>query len=217
MNILYLFIGLFIGWLLGLLGPQIVDKIKKHYTKQELFNGIKAEIKESQYRLICLTFILGMRAGKYDREYLEWCLPYFEFYEGNQSAKSNIEMIKDLLNKKGTEIDQAILIKRKTEEGISLSLKQHHLQFLDSKYSDISIFNIELQNILYEIKTRIRLLNEETETAIKYFYMTFDSNMSAENHKVIKINIYDAYKNLQQIAISIIKEMDKLINYNKTI
>ena len=73
------------------------------------------------------------------------------------------------------------------------------------------------KNILYEIKTRIRLLNEETETAIKYFYMTFDSNMSAENHKAIKINIYDAYKNLQQIAISIIKEMDKLINYNKTI
>ncbi|MBI5048653.1 MAG: hypothetical protein HZB54_06875 [Deltaproteobacteria bacterium] len=213
MNILYLILG----WLLGLLSPQIVDKIKQYYTKQELFNGIKTEIKETQYRLICTAHILGMRAGKCDREYLEWCLPYFENYEGNQPTENIKKAIKDLLNKKNEDIDQAVLILRKKDEGIGLSLKEHHLPFLESKFSNISMFNIELQNILHEINTRIRLLNEETEKAIKYFFMTFDTNQSEENHKLIKNNIYDAYKNLQIMAISIIKEMDKIINYNKKI
>lgn len=214
MELLYLFLG----WLLGLASPLIVERIKRTYTKQELLNGIKTELNETQFRILCLSSLLGMRYGKYDRTYLEWCLPYFKYYKGNEQKENCVKSREELLKLNDEKIEQTTLsLKRKQEQGIGLSLKKYHLPFLDSKIGEISKFNIELQNIIYEIISRLQLFNDEIDKAIEYHQMTFDSTISNENHRIIRFEITNKYKILQEMAIGIVKKMDNCIKYKEKI
>ncbi len=188
-----------LGWLFGLLGPSIVDRIKKSYTKKDLFGGIKTELSECQYSMVNYACRLGMRAGKYDREFLEWVLPYFEKYQGSEveSKKNLIKLIKTLLENEDEVLEKIVTSDREEKKGYSLSLKTIHLPFLMSKISELSLFCIELQKIIYEIISRLKLINEEIDSAIKYHYMTFDSAISDDNHDIIRNELDEKYRGLQ--------------------
>ncbi len=207
------FAYLILGWLFGLLSPLIVSRINRAYTKRELFDGIKTEIKECQFRTILIAYLLGARFGKYDREFLEWCLPYLEKYQGTESKEMTIKAIRGLLDLKDKDIRKVNELRRLEEKGRGLSLKKFHLPFLESKISEISCFKIELQNIIYEIISRVQLINEEIESAIRYFNMTFDSNVSDENQEIIRAELPQKYSNLQNQLIILAKKMDNCLSY----
>lgn len=208
---------LLIGWLLGLLGPSITNRINQSYRKKELFDGVKTEIKECQFRIILVAYLLGLRFGKYDKEYLRWCLPYFQNYQGIEPTENTIETIKIFLESPDENIENALNLKRSAEKGLSLSLKRFYLPFLDSKIGEIASFNIELQNVIYEIRSRLQIINEEIDSTIRYFYMTFDSTMSAENHEIIRKGLIQKYINLQTQLITLVKKMDHCLNYKSKI
>lgn len=207
---------LIIGWLFGLLSPSIVSRINRSYSRRELFDGIRAEIKECQFRIILVAYLLGSRFGKYDREFLEWCLPYLEKYEGTESKERTVKAIRSLLDLKDEEI-RAVNETQRMEEGRGLNLKKFHLPFLDSKFSEISCFRIELQNIIYEITSKVQLINDEIESATRYFNMTFDTTMSDENQKIVRSELLRKYANLQDQLIILVRRMDNLLNYEAKI
>jgi hypothetical protein len=213
MNLLYLILG----WLLGLLSPLIVNRISKSYSKRELFNSIGTEIKECQFRVLIVANLLGVRYGKYDKEFLKWCLPYLQNYKGVESAEQTIESVKYFLETKDEDIENMLAQKRSMEEGSGLSLKKFHLPFLDSKMNKISCFSIELQNIIYDIRSRLQLINEEIDSAIEYFHMTFDSSISDENHDIIKKDLTKKYINLQTQLIILVNKMGNFIDYKNKI
>jgi hypothetical protein len=47
--------------------------------------------------------------------------------------------------------------------------------------------------------------------------MTFDSTISNENHRIIRFEITNKYKILQEMAIDIVKKMDNCIKYKEKI
>lgn len=206
---------LLLGWLLGLLSPLIVDGIKGKYDKKELFLFVKSEFKSIQYRLVCNSYILGEKYGKFDRGFLEWCLSYFNNYP-EIVGQVTISALDKLLEMDDDEFAKNHFLQRKSEEHLGLSLKTIKTHFLDSKIHCISTFNINLQSIILSLKTEIELLNEETEWQIKQHFMTFD-NISNLNLSLIKEDMKKRGVNLQNMSTSLVENIDNLLNYNAKI
>lgn len=211
MELLYVILG----WLFGLLSPSIINRISRSYSKKELLNGIKTEMKECQFRVLLVANLLGLRYGTYDKEYLSWSLPYLQNYQGAEKSENTIKAVTSFLEAKDEDIENMLALKRSMERGLGLNLKRFPLPFLDSKMGEISSFRIELQNIIYEIRSRLQIINEEIDSAIVYFRMTFDSSISSENHRIIKTSLAQKYVRLQDQLVILVKKMDRCINYDK--
>ncbi len=66
---------LFLGWLLGLLSPIIVDAITKRHRNVEIRKAIISELGEARLAFAGSVYLLESRFGSYDRALLEWGLP----------------------------------------------------------------------------------------------------------------------------------------------
>jgi hypothetical protein len=209
MELLYIILG----WLLGLLSPLIINQINKSYSKKELFDSIKTEIKDCQIRVILVAELLNFRFGKYDKKHLKWCLSYLQDYQGTEPTEDIIKQINRFIKYNDEDLKNAIALKRQEKKESNLNLKKFHLPFLDSKISEISFFSIELQNIIYEIISKLQMINEEIDLGVRYFYMTFDSSISPENHNIIKNNLIKNYITLKPQLVILVKKMDNCLNY----
>jgi len=216
MNVVNTIISLIIGWGLGLLSPFVVEKIKLRKKKRELLNGIITELRDVRIKLAGASFLLGKEAGKFDREFLAWCLPVFRDYEGPEPTKNILKSIEMLLTQNDEQIERFKKI-TKLPEGVGLSLKHYEIPFTQSKLGEISIFNIKIQNMILNIRSHIDLLNSEIDIAMKYHFMTYDSSISIENHKRLTIDIKKRFANIQGMAMQIADRIGEFIKISNNL
>ncbi|RIN38406.1 hypothetical protein BU043_13040, partial [Staphylococcus simulans] len=74
-----------------------------------------------------------------------------------------------------------------------LSLQKFPLLFINMHLSDFSLFSPELQAEIFELKSRIEILNSGIASSEKYFFMTFDSSISTESQLIIKTDLTNKY------------------------
>ena len=63
---------LFVGWLLGLLGPIIVESIKRKREDTLGRVAILSELKDLATTLALAAYGVHLRQGTFDRTFLEW-------------------------------------------------------------------------------------------------------------------------------------------------
>lgn len=199
---------LLLGWIIGVINPTLVDIIKKHFNKKELKIGIFTELKELKYRLATNVFSLISIYGTLDKDLLNWLHPFVAESKGLYS-KTQLEILEKLLNTKDEEFKTASEL-FKQHAPSAFSSKKCHLPFLDSKISELSLFDIEFQNKIFEIRAQINSFNENIELSQFYYEKTFDSTLTIENHKIIKKNLTDSYRNISKNAQVIIDLISKL-------
>lgn len=85
---------LLIGWLLALLSPSIVQGIRNEYRSREIRSGIELEFKELLYRMANVVYITALKFAKYDKALVEWLVPLFEGYKGDNPSESVLELLK---------------------------------------------------------------------------------------------------------------------------
>ncbi|MFX0090795.1 MAG: hypothetical protein ACFFBD_03445 [Candidatus Hodarchaeota archaeon] len=192
MEILYILFG----WLLGLLSPLIVDLVKKHYKKNEIRAGIIAELDEIRARLIGAAFLLTPRYGTYDRDFINWMLPIIRDYSGTYFSQEVIERFEAISRYDDNQFQAWALTQRREAETRGMNLKTYSSPYIDSTIHSLSSFNAEFQKRLMEIKSQIKILNEEVETSTYYFRMTFDGSLTDENQRIIRENLSSNYTNI---------------------
>ena len=207
-------IYLLLGWLLGLLSPQIAERIKRYYQKQDLKCGIFSELKEVKVRLVSTVYLLTKKVGTYDKELIEWVKKNLEGYEGSYPTKRILKNLKKLSSQVDNKQLKTIQLLYEDEES-GLSLKKFFLPFLESKMGSLPVFGNEFRTLVFEIRSQIQILNEEIDNAQFYFRKTFDSSMSAENHKIVRLNLKSCYNNIAKQAQPIAERINKLILYEK--
>src|SRR2546428_7651163 len=82
-----------VGWLLGLLGPAIVDSIRKRREAREAKTAIWTELQELQFRLVSTVSQLEMRYGNANKEFLAWLKSVLEKYRGINSTEVMLKTI----------------------------------------------------------------------------------------------------------------------------
>jgi len=188
LNILYLVFG----WLLGICSYLIVDRIRRHYSKDEFKRGLTVELKEVRLRLAGAAYLIGSRIGVYDRDLLSWV----EHISAQYDERKTLESIQKLLKHTVEEINT--LAKQQAQKGVrvALGLKKYSLAFLEANMGSLSLLDSKLQLLIIQVRTRLNLLNEETELNRFYFEKTFDSTLGENNYNIITQNLNQGYRNI---------------------
>ncbi len=201
---------IFIGWLFGLLGPTIIDVIKKQGQKREIQAGIKSELIGIQYLLASAVYSINNRFGTLDKNLLSWALHIFKKYDGVYADSRLLEAIKSQLTLNEEQL-AALGKTMKSGESRALILRKHATPFLDYHIGNLSMFPLSFQSPVLEIKAQLRLLNDRIEDSYLYFRMTFEPNIGSNNYDAVRQNIEDCYKSIAEKSRTIAVFIDKKI------
>ena len=199
-NIFYLLLG----WLLGILSPLIIDRVKRHHQKEEFKKGLLVELEDVRYRLAGAVYLISSRFGRYNRDLLNWMHKISTDYN-DQKRLEAIEKLMKLSDKEIDALARTISYQHQQRE-LAFGLKKYSLPFLDSNLRSVSLLDIKLQRLVIEIRARLNLINEEIDLNRFYFEKTFDSTLSEENYKIITKNLDENYRNISnQFRIAVDK------------
>ncbi len=201
---------LFLGWLLGMLSPIVVDAIRRRREVKEVKIALLTELSDLQFRLANTVWITSIRTGQYNRSFLEWYKPIIERNSYLHKLENVLKTIESNLQMSDEELFLAQAKLAASETG-GLGLKTHRAPLLDSKIGQLGYLPVSLQSILLEIHSRLFILNEEIEQYRFYFQQTFSSSISDVNHTLIVKNIEGSYNAVRQQARMISDFIDRAI------
>ena len=150
-----------IGWLSALFNPLLVDVYKKYQNRKKLKKSFGIELDDVRERLVFVVFKIVSKFGKYDRELLTWVhsnlKDTLEIHNiSGEKYPEVIERLSELSDQDLKDIDA----NQKAVEGNSLSLKKINLPLVDSKLDSLSLFDLEFQRKLLDIRIQINRLSK---------------------------------------------------------
>lgn len=184
--------AIFLGWLLGVLSPLIVQAIKDKKQSKSVRNGIIIELKEFKLRMLQLVYLFKLEYGTMDRTTLIWLNDQLESYSGVNYDEAIKNAISLMLNLNDEELKEHLLLKSNTSSKAH-SVKTHQLPYIESKLNCLSLFSEKQQELILEILVQLRIFNETIDESRFYHKLTFDGNISTENHKIVCDSLTEKY------------------------
>ena len=202
---------IFLGWFLGLFTKTIATRIESHYKRNSYKIAIFSELKNLSVRLCTTYYHIQQHLGKLDKSSLRWVKTMLEKYGGNEVYLKNIvDGINRLLQYPDNQLNSAIISYNATETKY-LTLKTFLLPFSVLIIDNISIFDSKFQRDILEVRTQISLLNEEIENAAFQSRLTFESSITVNNIDIIKANVKTTYIEIQNRCKFIVDKIDKIL------
>lgn len=189
------FLSILFGWFLGVLSTLGYDRIKKYYEKEEFKNGVFTELKEIRSILAGIVFILSQRYGAFNRDLLNWIR---DISIEDPYARPKHETIEKMLKFTDEQIEALAKHEAKMAMVAGSVLKKCSLPFLDNNMNRLSLFGMGLQRLILQIRGRLTMLNQDIDSTQYYFQRTFDSTLSPENEKIIRINLTANYERIME-------------------
>lgn len=201
---------IFLGWLLGLLSPAVVEAIKKRHRNREIREAILSELIEARYRLAISAYALESRYVRHDRKLLEWFLPIAEGYRGPNPSTAIVNSVRNQLNTLSDAQFEELSRRTKAEEGGASTVKKFKVPYLESKLADVGIFDEKSQRLFLDIRSHFDLYNDHVDEHRLYFNLTF-SNLSEANYEIASQGVYNSYQHLSTRARIIIDRINELV------
>jgi hypothetical protein len=201
-----LLIGL--GWLLGLLGGPLAERIRRRYRAEELRRACLGELKELRYTMASLVYLIHSRQGDLNRALLEWIDPIESSYEGPDSSPEEKETWRKIRALKPEEL--ARVADRRSED-LAMNVKVFSLPFLEARMSDLPLLSVELQQGIHQVRHHLDLFNQDVAVLQGQFALTFQA-LPTENHARVRKNLTDGYKNLAKRATIIADAITPLVS-----
>lgn len=152
-------IPLVLGWLLGLLGPPIVDRIRRRYRARDLETAILTALYEMRFTLANVVYRIRLQCGEIDHEVLRWLSPYFEEYRGADRDPKALAELRALLALDPPALKAANV--DRYAQGTALSLKTYSLPLLEAYASELAILPPARLLQFVDIRSRLSLFNQQ--------------------------------------------------------
>lgn len=200
---------LILGWLLGLLGPIIVDSIKRRRENTLGRAAILGELNELAGVLAIAAFKARMRLGTVDRTFLEWLKATLEQYA---TAPMLREFIPHVCTQLSWTDEQLLAVSQRTgsNDGKGTMLQHYPVPLLDARVSALWSFDTSFQRQLLEIRRNVAILDDVVDRSRKYFDMTF-TKLEGDNYNLVDENLTQTYELYAERAI-IIAESIRALN-----
>jgi hypothetical protein len=199
--------SIILGWLLGILSPVIVSRITLGYKRKDLHAGIIKEINHIKLRLIFNLGLLSKRTGSYNQELATWLLKQYKSLDYNDPLHIKAYRIEISATPQEFEV---MKIRLSPPKGTGLTLQKVQLLFINMHLTDFSLFSSNFQSEIFELKSRIEILNSQIELAEKYFFMTLDSNITSSNLPLIKHDLEAKYLSLETAFKRAIEQIETI-------
>jgi hypothetical protein len=198
---------LLLGWLLGILSPIIVDKIKQQRTNEAIKNAIINEMNDLEYRLMLFSFSIFAHVGSVKQEFLRWAVSVMANYTGPYENKKMYEIMKRI-----SDLDDDELARHFPAKKRGLRISKMKIPFTESKVDSLSCFSIDFQKSIISILSQLTILNEAISCSMEDFARTFIPNITDENLNNILTNIYEDYDRMAGRARTIVDMISKMRN-----
>ena len=203
-----------IGWALGILNIFLVEQYKRYLDGKNLKSAILSELKELLPRLVLIYYILINKTGDYNKENVQWVYNNLSSFE-DKSKAFKIESLKEKLGKLLEQNDIPIesIINSETAKIEVEHIKSITLSFNKESIEKFSLLSEELRLIIFDVRTKVNIMNELADIINFYFKQTFMPGMSDKNHEIIVNNIISNYKTYivqSKIVVERIKEIFEL-------
>jgi hypothetical protein len=178
---------LLLGWLLGLLGPAIVDGIRRKRENKLGRTAILSELHDVGGILATAVYTVKTKEGSIDREHLQWLKAYIEKGKRSEPYPGWVGRLETFLSWSDEEIARnfgAMMV----GEGKGTMLQKYPVPLLDSRVTALWSFDNAFQRSLLEIRQRLHRLDDMVDRQRKLHDMTF-SNIEGANREALNENI----------------------------
>ncbi|MEK8035026.1 hypothetical protein AACH06_29775 [Ideonella sp. DXS29W] len=199
---------LFLGWLLGMLSPIVVDAIKRRRENTLGRSAILAELAELADILATAAYGAKMHAGTVDRSFLEWLKTYSEQHATIQSLQEFIPRLRTQLSWSDADL-QKIASHMSADDGKGSMLQHYPIPLLDARVSALWTFDTSFQRQLLAIRRNVALLDDIVDRSRKYFDLTF-SKLEGENYRLVTENLVQTYSLYASRAVQVVDQIVQL-------
>lgn len=201
-----------LGWLLGLLSPQIVEFISKPYRRKGIRKSLFIELGGLHRKLAATVYQVYEPRGMIDRPFLLWLKPIFGSFRThrrsqNPEALSLQQSVEATLALSDAQI-RALFPQKQPVTG-HLTLKKYSAPFLDSQLTSLSIFSPEFQRLALLVLSTLAAINQEIDTAWFNYTKTFD--VTGPNHAIVLGNMNQASLDLAQLCRDACDDITELL------
>jgi len=200
-----------LGWLLGLLGPVVIDAIRKRRENIQVKFALFAELREVAYKLALANFLVNTHFGTIDKPYLQWLKRATENYKGPGFVETQ-RAVDVQLNLPPEQLE-ALTRRMTTAKGTNIVVQKMHVPLLDARLSALLYLDHQVQIHLLDIRSSIALLNELVDQARYYTGLTF-GKLEGDNYQLVTGNLDGCLKQYAERArmiVSKVEELDRLL------
>lgn len=195
---------LVLGWLLGLLGPVIVDAIRNRRDAERGREAILSELKQLALVLVFATYRARLAAGTLDRPFLEWLQDRL-VADSAPEALSLLKVVRGALAFSDDQIVQGSTVLATAEDKATI-LQLYPAPLLDARVSALWTFDTSFQRLLLEVHRNIALLDAIVNLSREFYRLTF-SSMSSDNHQLVSGNLRQSYGNYAERSKIIVDQI----------
>ncbi len=192
----------FLGWLLGLLAPAIVDSIKRKRENKLGRAAILSELSELACTLSAAAYGVRMGLGTADRHFLEWFKVYLEHNAVTPELQRFIPNLRAQLSWPDAVLEAAVR-HAADKKGSGTMLQHYSVPLLDARVSALWSFDTSFQRQLLEIRRKIEILDDVVDRSRKYFDMTF-TKLEDDNYRLVIENLDQTYALYAEQAMRIV-------------
>ena len=199
---------IFVGWLLGLLSPQIIEFISRPHRRKALARSLSAELDELRIKLSYNAFLVASRQGKITHSLLKRIQPIVGHYKGFYADPEIVEFINSLAKKSDADLKQLPA----DPPGRSIQFKKYTLPFLRSQVASLALFSLDLQRQLFEIGAKMDSMNEDIDTLWFYHSKTFDTSLSPENSDIVRTAVEESIAIIGSRSLVLAEDITRLFS-----
>lgn len=203
-------VGSVVGGILAIVGTWLLAWRQASADEKAIRSGLINEFEEAKERLISTVYLLATHRGTLDRKLLEWVRDQ-SVRDGKPSTLNAIAMVIELLKIDEREI-AGIVAARKATGDNGLGVKMYDLAFLDAQLGRLGHFDVEEQKMIFEIRSRVRLINQEIEQCRFYFKASFTPGLAQNNQESLRNNTLVSYKSIETGSKRAVELINKYIN-----
>lgn len=197
-----------LGWLLGLLGPVIVDGIKRRRENTLGRAAILTELTELAGILSTSAYGARMHLGTADRQFLEWLKITLEQYATTPNLQEFIPKLRTQLSWTDHQLS-TVAQHMSADEGKGTMLQHYPVPLLDARVSALWSFDTSFQRQLLEIRRNVAILDDVVDRSRKYFDMTF-TKLEGNNYQLVTENLTQTYELYAERAMTIVDQIKSL-------
>ena len=176
------------GWLLGLLGPAVVDAIKRRRENKLGKAAIRAELQDVAHKIAMAVHYVHTTKATVDRPQLEWVKRHLERHAPviDTAESEFLKSVNRQLAMSDEELRAYVLATGSKGRKVVV-LQKHSVPLLDSRVAAMWAFDNPAQRLLLEIRSRLAGLDDIVGRSRTFLDMSFGT-LSTENRPLVEEN-----------------------------
>jgi hypothetical protein len=197
-----------IGWLLGLLGPIVVDAIRRRRENELGQRALMSELREVGTTLALAAYGIRMDQGKVDKTFVDWLKTDMERFAVSKDLQGLAPRLRTLLTIEDADLANLNQTTLKSPRKATM-LQRVGAPLLDARVSALWTFDTTFQRKLLEIKHHLSLLDDLVDRSRKYFDLTF-TKLEGDNYRLVQENLEQACAEYGRRAEMVVEKIRSL-------